>query len=108
MDCGLGMIAEDDIVTQLKNSNLPKTEQVKKYMNYLLNDCNYKLPDMFLEFVAREHLDCKYTEEEITKMRGDFHRKQEVIEEQNTMADLKEKEEANNKVIIEEIKNEII
>lgn len=34
-------------------------------MDYLLNDCNYRLPDIFLEFIAREKLEYKYTEQEI-------------------------------------------
>ena len=110
MDCGLSMIQEevDDIISEIKNSNLSKKEQIRKYMDYLLNDCNYRLPDMFLEFISRDKLDYKYTEEEIKKMRGDFHRKQEEIEDQNRMADIKQMAEENNKVVIEEIKNEII
>ena len=101
---GLSVIDEEyDIISEIKNSNLNKREQIKKYKDYLLNDCNYRLPDMFLEIVAREHLDYKYTESEITKMRETFHRKQEEIEEQNRIADLKEEEEKLKKVEIVEI-----
>ena len=110
MDCGLSMIEEEvDIISEIKsNIKLTKKEQIKKYMDYLLNDCNYRLPDMFLEFIARDKLDYKYTEEEIKRMRGEFNRRQEEIEDQNRMADIKEMAEKNNKVVIEEIKNEII
>ena len=100
----LSVIDEEyDIISEIKNSNLNKREQIKKYKDYLLNDCNYRLPDMFLEIVAREHLDYKYTESEITKMRETFLRKQEEIEEQNRIADLKEEEEKLKKVEIVEI-----
>lgn len=100
----LSVIDEEyDIISEIKNSNLNKKEQIKKYKDYLLNDCNYRLPDMFLEIVAREHLDYKYTESEITKMRETFLRKQEEIEEQNRIADLKEEEEKLKKVEIVEI-----
>ena len=100
----LSVIDEEyDIISEIKNSNLNKREQIKKYKDYLLNDCNYRLPDMFLEIVAREHLDYKYTESEITKMRETFLRKQEEIEEQNRIADLKEEEEKLKKAEIVEI-----
>lgn len=110
MDCGLEMISEEvDIISEIKNnSKLNKREQIKKYMDYLLNDCNYRLPDMFLEFIAREKLDYKYTEEEIKRMRGEFHRRQEEIEDQNKMGDIKEMAEKNNKFVIEEIKKKIV
>ena len=110
MDCGLEMISEEvDIISEIKNnSKLNKREQIKKYMDYLLNDCNYRLPDMFLEFIAREKLDYKYTEEEIKRMRGEFHRRQEEIEDQNKMGAIKEMAEKNNKFVIEEIKKKIV
>lgn len=95
---------EYDIISEIKsNEKLTKKEQIKKYMDYLLNDCNTCLPDIFLEFIAREKLEYKYTEEEIKNMREQFHRKQEEIEEQNKLADIKEQEEKNKKIIIEEI-----
>ncbi len=99
---------EYDIVSEIKsNDKLTKKEQIKKYMDYLLNDCNYRLPDIFLEFIAREKLDYKYTEQEIKDMRGQFLRRQEEIEDQNKLADIKEEQEKNNKVVIEEIKEQV-
>jgi len=100
---GLSMLEEVDKLTEIKNSGLTKKAQIKSYMDYLLNECNYRLPDIFLEFIAREHLECKHTEEEIKTMRERFVRRQEEVEEQNTLADLKEKEKLENEIIIEEI-----
>ena len=96
---------ERDIIGEIKsNIKLTKKEKIEKYKDYLLNDCNYRLPDIFLEFIAREQLDCKFTEEEIKNMREHFHRKQEEIEDQNKLADIKEEEEKlKNEIIIEEI-----
>jgi len=100
---------EYDIISEIKsNCKLTKKEQIEKYMDYLLNDCNYRLPDIFLEFIAREKLDYKFTEEEIKNMREQFHRRQEEVEEQNKLADIKEQQEKNNKVLIEELENEIL
>lgn len=106
---GLSMLKEEyDIVSEIKsNEKLTKKEQIKKYMDYLLNDCNYRLPDIFLEFIAREKLEYKYTEQEIKDMREHFLRRQEEIEDQNKLADIKEEQEKNNKVVIEEIKEQI-
>ena len=107
---GLSMLNEEyDIISEIKsNYKLTKKEQIEKYMDYLLNDCNYRLPDIFLEFIAREKLDYKFTEEEIKNMREQFHRRQEEVEEQNKLADIKEQQEKNNKVLIEELENEIL
>ncbi len=107
---GLSMLNEEyDIISEIKsNCKLTKKEQIEKYMDYLLNDCNYRLPDIFLEFIAREKLDYKFTEEEIKNMREQFHRRQEEVEEQNKLADIKEQQEKNNKVLIEELENEIL
>lgn len=99
---------EYDIVSEIKsNEKLTKKEQIQKYMDYLLNDCNYRLPDIFLEFIAREKLEYKYTEQEIKDMREHFLRRQEEIEDQNKLADIKEEQEKNNKVVIEEIKEQV-
>ena len=99
---------EYDIVSEIKsNDKLTKKEQIKKYMDYLLNDCNYRLPDIFLEFIAREKLEYKYTEQEIKDMREHFLRRQEEIEDQNKLADIKEEQAKNNKVVIEEIKEQV-
>jgi hypothetical protein len=99
---------EYDIVSEIKsNDKLTKKEQIKKYMDYLLNDCNYRLPDIFLEFIAREKLEYKYTEQEIKNMREHFLRRQEEIEDQNKLADIKEEQAKNNKVVIEEIKEQV-
>jgi uncharacterized protein YutD len=103
---GLSMLNEEkDIVSEIKsNIKLTKKEKIEKYMDYLLNDCNYRLPNIFLEFIAREQLDYKFTEEEIKNMREHFHRRQEELEEQNKLADIKEEQEKlKNEVIIEEI-----
>jgi len=96
---------ERDIVSEIKsNIKLTKKEQIEKYMDYLLNDCNYRLPDIFLEFIAREKLDYKFTEEEIKNMREHFHRRQEELEEQNKLAVIKEEEEKlKNEIVIKEI-----
>lgn len=106
---GLSMLNEEyDIVSEIKsNDKLTKKEQIKKYMDYLLNDCNYRLPDIFLEFIAREKLEYKYTEQEIKNMREHFLRRQEEIEDQNKLADIKEEQAKNNKVVIEEIKEQV-
>tara|TARA_R100001463_G_scaffold1626_2_gene7114 strand:- start:452 stop:769 length:318 start_codon:yes stop_codon:yes gene_type:complete len=103
---GLSMLNEErDIVSEIKsNIKLTKKEQIEKYMDYLLNDCNYRLPDIFLEFIAREKLDYKFTEEEIKNMREHFHRRQEELEEQNKLAVIKEEEEKlKNEIVIKEI-----
>ena len=107
---GLSMFNEErDIISEIKyNDKLTKKEKIKKYKDYLLDDCNYRLPDIFLEFVAREHLDLKYREEEIINMREQFHRKQEEIEEQNKLAEIKENETKNRLDVLEELQNEII
>ena len=101
--------------------NISEQEKKRQLLTFLSEGVN--LPEFLIEkeytsenqiktlqYLQLDNLYKRYLipEEEITKMREDFHRKQEVIEEQNMMADLKEKEEANNKVIIEEIKNEVI
>jgi len=95
---------ETDIITEIKsNTKLTKNEQIKKYKDYLLNDCNYRLPDIFLELVARDKLDYKYTQEELNKMREQFNIKKEEIEDQNKLADIKEEQEKNHKMLIKEI-----
>jgi hypothetical protein len=83
MNSGLGFIEEIDKLTEIKNSSYDPNDKIRMYKDYLLNDCNYRLPDVFLEFVAREKLDLKYTEEEINNMKQQYHRKKEIIEEQD-------------------------
>mgnify|MGYP003663487170 FL=1 len=83
MDTGLGFIEEVDKLTEIKNSSYDPIDKIRLYKDYLLNDCNYRLPDVFLEFVAREKLDLKYTEEEINNMKQQYHRKKEITEEQD-------------------------
>lgn len=100
---------ETDIISEIKlNDKLTKNEKIKKYKDYLLDDCNYRLPDIFLEFIAREQLDLKYKEAEIIHMREQYHRKREEVEEQNKLADIKENEAKNRLEVLEEIRNEII
>ena len=100
-------VEEDRAELLKKNTSLNQEEKIKAYCDYLLNECNYRLPDIFLEFIAREKLECKFTEKEIRDMRQNFHRRQEEIEEQNKLADIKEEQEKNNKVLIEEIKEQV-
>lgn len=83
MNSGLGFIEEIDKLTEIKNSSYDPNDKIKMYKDYLLNDCNYRLPDVFLEFVAREKLDLKYTEEEINNMKQEYIRKKEIVEEQD-------------------------
>ena len=83
MNSGLGFIEEIDKLTEIKNSSYDPNDKIRMYKDYLLNDCNYRLPDIFLEFVAREKLDLKYTEEEINNMKQEYIRKKEIVEEQD-------------------------
>tara|TARA_R110000796_G_scaffold177266_2_gene294115 strand:- start:4244 stop:4543 length:300 start_codon:yes stop_codon:yes gene_type:complete len=83
MNSGLGFIEEIDKLTEIKNSSYDPNDKIRMYKDYLLNDCNYRLPDVFLEFVAREKLDLKYTEEEINNMKQEYIRKKEIVEEQD-------------------------
>ncbi len=74
---GLSLLEEEnDIISEIKyNDKLTKKEKIKKYKDYLLDECNYRLPDMFLEFIAREQLDLKYTEEELSNIRNQYNKK---------------------------------
>lgn len=83
MDTGLGFIEQVDKLKEIKNSSYDPNDKIRMYKDYLLNDCNYRLPDIFLEFVAREKLDLKYTEEEITNMKEQYYRKKEIVENQD-------------------------
>ena len=99
MDSGLGFIEEVDRLKEIKNSTYDPSDKIRMYKDYLLNECNYRLPDIFLEFVAREKLDLKYTEEEITNMKEQYYRKKEIITEQDFNY-----EKSENEIIEEKIK----
>tara|TARA_R110000851_G_scaffold28945_1_gene80327 strand:- start:848 stop:1153 length:306 start_codon:yes stop_codon:yes gene_type:complete len=99
MDSGLGFIEEVDKLKEIKNSSYDPNDKIRMYKDYLLNDCNYRLPDIFLEFVAREKLDLKYTEEEITNMKEQYYRKKEIITEQDFNY-----EKSENEIVEEKIK----
>ena len=99
MDTGLGFIEQVDKLKEIKNSSYDPSDKIRMYKDYLLNDCNYRLPDIFLEFVAREKLDLKYTEEEITNMKEQYYRKKEIITEQDFNY-----EKSENEIIEEKIK----
>ena len=99
MDSGLGFIEEVDRLKEIKNSTYDPSDKIRMYKDYLLNECNYRLPDIFLEFVAREKLDLKYTEEEITNMKEQYYRKKEIITEQDFNY-----EKSENEIVEEKIK----
>ncbi len=107
---GLSLLEEEnDIISEIKyNDKLTKKEKIKKYKDYLLDDCNYRLPDMFLEFIAREQLDLKYTEEELSNIRNQYNKKKEIIEEQNKLGDIKENQEKKHIDLLKQIREEII
>tara|TARA_R110001592_G_scaffold111626_3_gene309192 strand:+ start:5585 stop:5875 length:291 start_codon:yes stop_codon:yes gene_type:complete len=65
---------------EIKNSGYSKEVQIKEYMNYLYKNCDYRFPEFMLEWVAREHLDYKFTEEELEGLKQST---KEVCEELN-------------------------
>tara|TARA_R110000796_G_scaffold106224_2_gene216615 strand:+ start:217 stop:480 length:264 start_codon:yes stop_codon:yes gene_type:complete len=83
MDCGLGVIEQVDILYEIKNSNQSNYDKIKQYKKYLLDDKSYRFPDIFLEFIARERLDLKFTKDEIIDMRQKFDLKTEQIKTEN-------------------------
>ena len=83
MDCGLGVIDGIDILDEIKNSNQSNYDKIKQYKKYLLDDKSYRFPDIFLEFIARERLDLKFTQDEINDMRAKFDLKTEQIKTEN-------------------------
>ena len=54
---------------EIKNSGLSKEIQIRDYMDYLYKNCDYRFPEFMLEWVAREHLDYKFTEAEIEALK---------------------------------------
>ena len=64
--------------------------------------------DMFLEFIAREQLDLKYTEEELSNITNEYNNKKEIIEEQNKLGDIKENQEKKHIDLLKQIREEII
>ena len=99
MDCGLGFLEEVDKLTEIKNSSYDPIDKIRLYKEYLLNDCNYRLPDIFLEFVAREKLDLKYTEAEINNMKEQYYRKKEIVENQDLKYEKSVLEEEKLKIL---------
>ena len=83
MDCGLNVIEQVDILYEIKNSNQSNFDKIKQYKKYLLDDKSYRFPDIFLEFIARERLDLKFTQNEINDMRAKFDLKTEQIKTEN-------------------------
>ena len=83
MDCGLNVIEQVDILYEIKNSNQSNFDKIKQYKKYLLDDKSYRFPDIFLEFIARERLDLKFTKDEIIDMRQKFDLKTEQIKNEN-------------------------
>ena len=99
MDTGLGFIDEVDKLTEIKNSSYDPIDKIRLYKDYLLNDCNYRLPDIFLEFVAREQLDLKYTEAEINNMKEQYYHKKEIVENQDLKYEKSVLEEEKLKIL---------
>tara|TARA_R110000803_G_scaffold4467_2_gene15039 strand:- start:120 stop:419 length:300 start_codon:yes stop_codon:yes gene_type:complete len=99
MDCGLGFLEEVDKLTEIKNSSYDPIDKIRLYKEYLLNDCNYRLPDIFLEFVAREKLDLKYTEAEINNMKEQYYHKKEIVENQDLKYEKSVLEEEKLKIL---------
>lgn len=99
MDTGLGFIDKVDKLTEIKNSSYDPIDKIRLYKDYLLNDCNYRLPDIFLEFVAREQLDLKYTEAEINNMKEQYYRKKEIVENQDLKYEKSVLEEEKLKIL---------
>ena len=99
MDCGLSFIEEVDKLTEIKNSSYDPIDKIRLYKDYLLNDCNYRLPDIFLEFVAREQLDLKYTEAEINNMKEQYYHKKEIVENQDLKYEKSVLEEEKLKIL---------
>ena len=89
-----------DRLEEIKNSLKSQTEKIDEYKNYLLEDCNYRLPDVFLEFIAREKLDCKYTEDELKTMRESYLKRKEQIERENRLTDIEEEKEKEEKKLM--------
>jgi hypothetical protein len=85
MDCGLGIIDGIDILERIKSSNQTDYQKITEYKKYLLDDKSYRFPDMFLEFIARERLDLKFTEEEIATMREQSNLSQQRIKEEDAI-----------------------
>lgn len=99
MDTGLGFIDKVDKLTEIKNSSYDPIDKIRLYKDYLLNDCNYRLPDIFLEFVAREQLDLKYTEAEINNMKEQYYHKKEIVENQDLKYEKSVLEEEKLKIL---------
>ncbi len=81
---------------EIKNSGLSKEIQIRDYMDYLFKSCDYRFTEFMLEWVAREHLDYKFTEEELEEMRQsakttkqDLNYKVEKYEPKKHLEDLK-------------------
>lgn len=64
---------------EIKNSGLSKEVQIRDYMEYLYKSCDYRFPEFMLEWVAREHLDYKFTEEELEEMRQSANKSKEEL-----------------------------
>ena len=70
----------NNLLEELKNNQtMPNYTKIKLYKEYLVNEKKLYYPDMMIEFIAREHLDLKYTEEQLIKMREDFLKKQKTL-----------------------------
>lgn len=83
MKTGLEFTDELDKLQELKESNYSKNDKIKMYKDFLLNDCEIRLPDICLELVARKKLDLEYTEEELNNIKNKYEEKKSIIEYQN-------------------------
>ena len=98
MDCiDLDLCADntiDEIEDIKNNSALTQHQKIKQVKDYLFSQKNFAYPDFILEWVAREKLNCPFTEDELDKMRKSAKQKQEIIDKQNfrnELEDLNEK-----------------
>jgi len=83
MDCGLSVAPPKNMLKEIKESGQSDYMKIKEYKKHLLDDQNLRFPDIFLEFIAREHLELPYSEEELTEMREHSQKMQQEIERQN-------------------------
>ena len=76
-----------NLLQELKdNDMMPNYTKIKLYKEYLVNEKKLYYPDMLIEWIAREHLDLKYSEEDLCVMREDFVNKQNKINNENKLS----------------------
>jgi len=74
----------NSLLEELKNNLImPNYLKIKTYKEYLLKEKQLYYPDAMLEVIAREHLNLKFTEEQLTDIREKFNKNQEKIQKEN-------------------------